>query len=130
MTSRSSGWAWRPPRRSPDVGLEPPAIFAPDGRHIYFTRNTTYLSQRLAALHGLQSNETLVGWQAQVAAGEWPQLVEELLTLHYDPLYRRSQATHYAGQPDSPRYASDDLSPAGIEQLALAIVQGRKAHTA
>lgn len=96
----------------------------------YFTRNTTYLSQRLAALHGLQSNETLAGWQARVAAGEWPQLVEELLTLHYDPLYRRSQATHYAGQPDSPRYASDDLSPAGIEQLVLAIVQGRKAHTA
>ena len=96
----------------------------------YFTRNTAYLIQRLAALHGLQSNETLVGWQAQVAAGEWPQLVEELLTLHYDPLYRRSQATHYAGQPDSPRYASDDLSPAGIEYLASAIVQGRKAHTA
>ena len=96
----------------------------------YFTRNTTYLSQRLAALHGLQSNETLAGWQARVAAGEWPQLVEELLTLHYDPLYRRSQSTHYAWQPDSPRYNSDDLSPAGIEQLASAIVQGRKAHTA
>ena len=96
----------------------------------YFTRNTAYLSQRLAALHGLQSNETLAGWQARVAAGEWPQLVEELLTLHYDPLYRRSQGTHYAGQPDSPRYASDDLSPVGIEYLASAIVQGRKAHTA
>ena len=98
--------------------------------YAYFTRNTEYLSQRLAALHGLQSKETLAGWQAQVAAGEWPQLVEELLTLHYDPLYRRSQATHYAGQPDSPRFASDDLSPDGIKQLASAIVQGQRAHTA
>lgn len=96
----------------------------------YFTRDPGYLSQRLAALHGLQSNETLSRWQAQVAAGEWPPLVEELLTLHYDPLYRRSQATHFAGQPNSPRFTSDDLSPAGIARLAAAIVHGRKAQIA
>ena len=98
--------------------------------YAYFIRDTAGLCSRLATLHGLQSNETLSRWQAQATGGEWPQLVEALLTQHYDPLYRRSQATHYAGRPDSPRFVSDDLGSAGIARLAAAIVQARTAQIA
>ncbi|WP_409994727.1 tRNA 2-selenouridine(34) synthase MnmH [Denitratisoma sp. DHT3] len=82
------------------------------------------LGTRLSHLKGLQSNETLGRWQALVAAGDFPALVAELLELHYDPLYQRSQAHNFRDYRQAPRYTSADLSPNGIEALAAAIRAG------
>jgi tRNA 2-selenouridine synthase len=45
-------------------------------------------------------------------------LVGELLALHYDPLYQRSQKQNYAGYRAPLRIGTDDLTPAGIDALA------------
>ena len=87
----------------------------------YYLRSPSLLKERLAKLHGLQSNETLARWDGLIDAGDWPRLVEELLTNHYDPLYRRSQGDHYAGAGTGQRFATADLSAAGITALAEAI---------
>ena len=93
----------------------------------YLPSRPELLADRLAALRALQSRETIERWQGFVAAGHWPQLVGELLELHYDPLYRRSQNHHYA--PAQGRsFATDDLSPAGIVRLAATIVHSRTAQ--
>ena len=96
----------------------------------YFLNRPALLCQRLEALQSLQSRETLNHWLALVDAGDWPTLVRELLELHYDPLYRRSQNHNYKGIEQSDNFTSDDLSGAGIARLATAIVQSRMAQIA
>ncbi|MDR0776891.1 MAG: tRNA 2-selenouridine(34) synthase MnmH [Azonexus sp.] len=88
----------------------------------YLLTRPEFLADRLAALHALQSRETIARWQGYIATSQWPELVGELLELHYDPLYRRSQ-NHHFGLARHQSFTADDLSPAGIARLAEAIVQ-------
>ena len=45
-------------------------------------------------------------------------LFAELIDLHYDPLYHRSQNRNYRRFTDAHRYPCDDLRPAGLSLLA------------
>ncbi|KXB32329.1 tRNA 2-selenouridine synthase [Dechloromonas denitrificans] len=96
----------------------------------YFLHDPTFLIERLEPLRGLQSKETMSRWLSLIESGHWSELVRELLDLHYDPHYRRSQDRNYTGMQDPACFTTDDLSAAGIERLAAAITQGRCAHTA
>ncbi len=89
----------------------------------YFPRNPEWLKQRLEFLKDLQSKETLKRWNDYIDHGAWAPLVGELLELHYDPLYRRSQNNNFHGLHRPRLLATDDLSIAGIESLATAITQ-------
>lgn len=96
----------------------------------YFLKSPELLIQKLDALQGLQSRETLGRWHALASAAEWPELVRELLEQHYDPLYRRSQERHFTPAQHLGHFASDDLSEAGIERLATALLHHRPAQIA
>jgi len=98
--------------------------------YVYFLTLPEFLVTRLEALHTLQSRETLGRWRQLVDDAQWPTLVRELLELHYDPLYRRSQNHNYQGMPTLQNFATDDLSAAGIARLAIAIAQSRPAQMA
>lgn len=93
------------------------------GDYDYFLARPAWLIEQLGHLRGLQSNETLAQWQAMIAGGEFRPLVAELLEKHYDPLYQRSQDKNYR-YTDAPAYAAEDLSPAGIEDVARRILAG------
>lgn len=95
----------------------------------YFLGRPALLAQRLEALHSLQSRETIGRWQQYIADGRWASLVGELLELHYDPLYRRSQSHNFA-TAEALSFRTADLSTAGIERLAAAIVHARTAQIA
>ena len=88
----------------------------------YFLGDPAQLKAKIDCLHGLQSGETLAHWHALIDRGNWPTLVRELLDQHYDVLYNRSQGRNYAHYPEAPRYATTDLSPAGLAKLAEAIL--------
>ncbi len=112
-------------RASPCLRLEatlPARIAFLIGDYGYFLVDPILLKEKLACLDGLQSRETLARWDALVDAGDWPALVAELLEHHYDPLYRRSQGRNYARFAAAPRFATDDLGPAGLERLARQIL--------
>ena len=96
----------------------------------YFLTLPDFLCQRLDALRTLQSSETLNRWQQLIRDAAWPTLVRELLELHYDPLYRRSQERNFAGMQDSGTCLTDDLSEDGIKRLATIILQSRTAQMA
>jgi tRNA 2-selenouridine synthase len=96
----------------------------------YFLSRPDFLGERLDVLRSLQSRETLARWQQLIRAADWPTLVRELLELHYDPLYRRSQDYNFTGKQHASSFATDDLSPTGIAQLAAGIVQSRMAQIA
>lgn len=88
----------------------------------YAITNVEWLLPRLQQLRGLQSNETLVRWEALIAGSQHPQLVRELLEQHYDPLYQRSQSHNFTSHVTAAPLTTDDLSPAGITRLATTIL--------
>lgn len=97
-------------------------------RLAYLLRDYAYLGddgERLAALLGqlkdLQSKETIARWQAWARGGELTPLFAELMSLHYDIHYRRSQSAHLRHWREALPVTTDDLSPAGIEDVAARI---------
>ncbi len=90
----------------------------------YFVNNPAWLNSRLAALKDLRGGETVARWQEQASTGRWPELVEELLAEHYDPLYERSQNRNYSGFGEPQRIVADSLTPSGITAVAERILAG------
>ncbi|MCB1895584.1 MAG: tRNA 2-selenouridine(34) synthase MnmH [Zoogloeaceae bacterium] len=76
------------------------------------------LAFRLSCLKSLQSNETLARWHELAMRRDLSILFAELIDLHYDPLYHRSQNRNYRRFTDAHRYPCDDLRPAGLSLLA------------
>lgn len=88
----------------------------------YAAADTAWLLTRLDHLTGLQSKETMMRWRALIEAKSFPLLVEELLTQHYDPLYRRSQAHNFVALDAARQITSDELTPRGISAMAAEIL--------
>ncbi len=88
----------------------------------YFLANPAWLAEKLQHLQGLQSAETLARWQEMIAAGDFSALVGELLEMHYDPLYHRSQSRNYSDYSDADNFVAADLTPDGVNRLAAHIL--------
>ena len=88
------------------------------GDYDYAISDPTWLISCIDRLHGMQSRETLIRWNQLVADGNFRQLVEELLTQHYDPLYQRSQNHNYAEHGQARLVEVSDLSPVTLCELA------------
>jgi tRNA 2-selenouridine synthase len=98
---------------------------SPAVRLDYLLRDYRYLGDDGAALaallgklHGLQANETIARWQAWALAHELAPLFEELMRLHYDPLYARSQNGHFLRLRDAARVEADSLAEDALPALA------------
>jgi len=63
----------------------------------HFLTDSDSFCERLDALREVQGHATIDGWQAQARAGQWAEVVEQLLSQHYDPVYARSTARNYTG---------------------------------
>lgn len=83
----------------------------------YFLQRPTWLIEQLTHLKGLQSDDTLQRWNSLITSGDFATLVDELLALHYDPLYQRSQDKNYR-YSDALPYPAERLDPAGIDDIA------------
>ncbi|HXF46138.1 MAG TPA: tRNA 2-selenouridine(34) synthase MnmH [Burkholderiaceae bacterium] len=62
----------------------------------HFERHPDALAAQLDCLRALHGAQRIGRWQALAAAGCWQQLVERLLTEHYDPAYQRSIARNFS----------------------------------
>ena len=85
-------------RASPCVQVEAPlearlALLMQDYAH--FMSDCDRLAQCLSPLIELHGRQVVAGWNAMAQRGAWQVLVEELLTRHYDPAYRRSAAASF-----------------------------------
>jgi tRNA 2-selenouridine synthase len=101
----------------------------PQARLHYLLRDYAYLgddpealARKLGFLKDLQGKETVQRWQAWAREGALAPLYEDLMALHYDPHYGRSQSRHFTQWPQRRAVVSDDLSDAGIEALADALL--------
>jgi tRNA 2-selenouridine synthase len=89
--------------------------------YAWFAEDPARLAGQIGLLKGLQSDETIARWQAWALARELAPLFTELMALHYDPLYARSQGRHFEALPGCARVETDELSDAGIAALAQRI---------
>lgn len=93
----------------------------------YFVADPEAFCARLQALREVQGGETVARWQALARAGQGEPLVQALLVAHYDPVYQRSMAKHFADFATAQPLALPDAEPA---TLAAAAVQLHAAHGA
>lgn len=97
----------------------------PETRLAYLLRDYAYLgddgerlAETLGTLRELQSNATLARWQGWARAGALPELFAELMALHYDPLYARSQNGHYLRLKEAVRVEAASLAPQALGEVA------------
>ncbi len=62
----------------------------------YFVRNTDAFCTRLDALTEIRGKAVVQGWKTSVQTGDLHSVVLELLTLHYDPVYRQSMQRNFS----------------------------------
>ncbi|VTU23158.1 tRNA 2-selenouridine(34) synthase MnmH [Variovorax sp. RA8] len=105
-------------------------VAAPEVRLAYLLRDYAYLgddpealSRQLGLLKELHGKAVIGRWQQWATEGALPALFAELTTLHYDPAYRRSQASHFERWAERQPVATDDLSDAAIEALARRVAE-------
>ncbi len=82
------------------------------------------LAEKLGLLKDLQGRENVQRWQDWARDRALAPLFAELIALHYDPHYERSQARHFARWAQRDRIETDDLSAAGVEAVARRILSG------
>ena len=79
------------------------------------------LAQQLHVLRALHGREVIERWQAWARAGALAPLFGELMALHYDPLYARSQSTHLFQWPGRHTLPAPALAPDDIARLAAQV---------
>ena len=89
--------------------------------YAYLGEHVEKLCERLGFLKEIQGNETISRWQDWARSGDLPALFSELMSLHYDPQYERSQAKHFSMWPQRQSIDANDLSEEAVPALAKAL---------
>ncbi len=87
-------------RAAPCIWLELPLAKRVDlliEDYDFFVRDTDAFCARLEALRALRGNETVDSWQSAAREGRTADVVRDLLTAHYDPIYLQSMRRNFAG---------------------------------
>ena len=88
----------------------------------HFLAEPAWLKTQLSRLTALHSKAIVARWIAQIDAGEWEDLVGDLLATHYDPAYLRSMRNNYPGLTDAVLLNAACLDDAGFELSARALL--------
>ena len=90
--------------------------------YAYLGDNPEAFAQQLGLLHELHSKETIARWQQWARERALAPLFGELLTLHYDPQYARSQGAHLQRLNDARRVEWATLDDTELAALCVRIV--------
>ena len=88
----------------------------------FFVQNTDAFCERLGALTELRGHEVVKGWVAQVKNGQIADVVQELLTHHYDPVYIASMKRNFAQYTNAVDVAPVDRTPEAMLAEAKKLV--------
>ena len=97
------------------------------GDYAHFVSDIDAFCARLDALRELRGAETVVRWQAESHAGRVDRVVEELLTLHYDPVYLKSMQRNFSGFDAARVVELPDAAPATLQAAARQLIGGAPA---
>ena len=94
--------------------------------YAHFVSDVESFCQRLWSLRELRGAAVVEHWQAQARAGDLRAVVEELLMLHYDPVYTKSMQRNFASFVAAPLLELADASPASLAAAAHALLHGQR----
>ena len=86
--------------------------------YVHFLADTVALGTQLDCLTSLQGKERIDIWKKQAQAGQWDELVADLLVRHYDPAYTRSLGRNYINAPNAPVFTLKGHQPEAFLRLA------------
>jgi tRNA 2-selenouridine synthase len=89
----------------------------------FFVQDVEYFCNRLQVLAEFRGKAVVEGWQACVRAGNIEPVVQELLTLHYDPVYLQSMRRNFKQFEDAKTIAPDDHSTGAMALLASNMIR-------
>ncbi len=90
--------------------------------YAWFREQPEFFCDRLSALVELRGREVVDGWQARVRSGRIEEVVRELLTLHYDPMYDASIRRNFRQWPQALRVTATDRSAGAMRAVAKGLV--------
>lgn len=90
--------------------------------YAYFVDNPQHFCERLDVLTEFRGKLVVEGWKANVQAGNLAPVVQELLTLHYDPVYVQSMQRNFRQFDQATTLVADDHTMQAMERLAQALV--------
>jgi len=114
---------WSRMVEAPRIEIDAPA--AARARHIVetyadITSDLAAIEEALSRLPRHIGREQRDAWRALARAGDFLSLAEQLIHVHYDPAYRRSEATR-TGRVAA-RLTLDDLDPAALSAAAARLL--------
>jgi tRNA 2-selenouridine synthase len=98
--------------------------------YAYLGDDRSALQISLGHLKGLQSNDTLARWTQWAAEGELALLFSELIAMHYDPAYGRSQRSSYVHDQTASGVRLDVLDDAGFAAAARELLRPQRQRAA
>jgi tRNA 2-selenouridine synthase len=92
--------------------------------YAHFVADVESFCTRLTALRDLRGAAVVERWQAQARAGDLAAVVNELLTLHYDPVYTKSMQRNFGDFMQAARMELADASPPALQRAAHSLLTG------
>ena len=93
----------------------------------YFVRDQAAFCARLAVLTDIRGKAVVEGWIAAVQQGRIREVVLELLTMHYDPVYLQSMRRNFCHYSAARVLHAPDRTEAAMAALAGLLVNGQTA---
>lgn len=93
----------------------------------FFVQDPVSFCSRLEALTELRGKELVSDWTTRVHEGRTPEVVLELLTRHYDPMYAQSIARNFRQFPQALPLVLRDRSPLALADAARALIAAEAA---
>lgn len=90
--------------------------------YAHFVRDVESFCEHLNALRELRGATVVKRWQDEARAGHLPQVVQALLTEHYDPNYARSMQRHFSAFAQAQPLPLADAEPATLALAARRLI--------
>jgi tRNA 2-selenouridine synthase len=88
----------------------------------FFVKDSAHFCQRLDILAAFQGRAVVEAWKDRIRNGHVQQVVSDLLTEHYDPVYLQSIARNFSRFPTALEIAPSNRSPRSMQQLAESLL--------
>jgi tRNA 2-selenouridine synthase len=113
-------------RASPCLDLQLPidervALLMED--YDFFVKDRSHFCDRLDVLAEFRGKALVQEWKDKVHSGNVQPVVQDLLTQHYDPVYRQSMQRNFRQYPQARTIIPSDRSLESMRRLALQLLE-------
>jgi tRNA 2-selenouridine synthase len=90
--------------------------------YAFFVKDHDHFCNRLDVLTVIRGKAVIEAWKAQVRNNAIEPVVQELLQVHYDPVYLQSMQRNFVQYPQALAISANDRSQGAMEQLAQTLL--------